>query len=522
MTLNARVRPVASENLPARSASAHFGASNAREFYSWAPSQGSADSDLLPDIGTLRPRSRDLFRNHGIASGGLQTQIDNILGTGARLSATPDYRALGKDKAWADEWSKVVESSWREWSETTACDVSRQLTLRAMSTQVLRGALMNGDALALAMWTPGRGSRFATCLQVVESDRLSTPNGKIDGPNLRGGIETDEYGEPTAYHIQKAHPGDFYTAGLSGDQWTWERIPAKTPWGRQRVIHVHDKERTGQTRGKPFLAAVIAQFRMLDHYQRVTLQSAVAQAMISAFIETPLDASAVSELLGADLADAKVQEYMAAQREMIAPMKGASVMALPPGSQMKPFMPGQPTDQFAPFVEAVIRHIGVGLNLPYELLLKDFSKTNYSSARAALLEAWRFFAGRRAWLTDCWYTPVYRLWLEEAVNGFSPVEAPGFYANRFAYERAKWIWPGRGWIDPVKEAEASRIRMDANLSTLQQECAEQGLDWEEVLEQRAAEVARMRELGLPEQQPLPTGPGRPAQQPQQQEEPIPA
>ena len=522
MPLNARVRPIASQNLPVRSASAHFGASDAREFYSWNPSSGSADSDLLPDIGTLRPRSRDLFRNHGIASGALQTQIDNILGIGPRLSTQPDYRTLGQDKAWADEWARVCEGNFREWWETTACDVSRQLTGRAMSTQVLRGALMNGDALALCMWTPGRGSRFATCLQVVETDRLSTPNGKMDGPNMRGGIETDEFGKPIAYHIQKAHPGEFFTPGYSADQWQWERIPAETPWGRARVIHVHDKERTGQSRGKPMLAAVIGQFRMLEHYQRTTLQSAVISAMISAFIETPLSPDAVLEALGGSMTDTKAQQYMAAQREMMSPLKGAAVLSLPPGSQMKPFMPGQPTDQFAPFVEAVIRHIGVGLNLPYELLLKDFSKTNYSSARAALLEAWRFFAGRRAWLMDTWFTPVYRLWLEEAVNGFSAVTAPGFYANRFAYERAKWIWPGRGWIDPVKEAEASKIRMDANLSTLQQECAEQGLDWEEVLEQRAAERARMKELGLPDPVPVPSSPGRPADQQQPQEEPIPA
>jgi capsid protein len=48
----------------------------------------------------------------------------------------------------------------------------------------------------------------------------------------------------------------------------------------------------------------------------------------------------------------------------------------------------------------------------------------------------------------------------------------------------------------VKEAQAAQIRMDAGISTLEDECAEQGLDWEEVLEQRARERSRMEELGL--------------------------
>jgi len=36
------------------------------------------------------------------------------------------------------------------------------------------------------------------------------------------------------------------------------------------------------------------------------------------------------------------------------------------------------------------------------------------------------------------------------------------------------------------------------LSTLEMECAEQGLDWEDVLEQQARERSRRQKLGLPE------------------------
>lgn len=62
-------------------------------------------------------------------------------------------------------------------------------------------------------------------------------------------------------------------------------------------------------------------------------------------------------------------------------------------------------------------------------------------------------------------------------------------------EIALWL-PGRGWVDPVKEAQACQIRMDIRLSTLEAECAGQGLDWEEVLEQRVREKAKLAELGL--------------------------
>ncbi|WDU57869.1 phage portal protein [Pseudemcibacter aquimaris] len=466
---------------------AHRAASTAaRELASWLPHAGSADSDLIPELGTLVSRSRDLVRNHGVASGAIQTLTDNVVGTGLRLAAQPDYKSLGKDKAWADEWSRQVESQWRSWAETTDCDAARSLNFAGMTSQVFRSSMLNGEALALPLWLKGRS--FSTVIQLVEPDRLSNPDGKQDGKRLRGGIEIDQYGAPKAYWIRKNHPGDvLISLGVEDD---WQRIPIQTAFGRRRVLHIADFERSGQKRGKPLLTSVMPLFKMLDHYERSELQAAVVNAMIAAFIETPLDGEAIGEMFGGS-----VDDYIAARNEWKVRLQGGAIIPVFPGDKVSPFTPSRPNSGYGQFVENVLRHIGTGLNIPFELLMKDFSKTNYSSARAALMEAWRYFMGRRQWLATYWARPVYELWLEEAVSE-GLVEAPGFYQNRAAWTRSKWIGPGRGWIDPVKEAEASRIRMENGLSTLEEECASQGLDWEEVLEQRAREQAKMRELGL--------------------------
>jgi lambda family phage portal protein len=236
---------------------AHQGASlTSRELASWLPAQGSADADLLPDLPTLVSRSRDLIRNHGIASGAMQTLVDNVCGAGLRLSSTPDYRALGRDKDWAEEWSQRVESLWRSWADTIECDAANSLTFSGLTAQVFRSALLNGESLALPLWVPNPTARFGTRVQVIEADRLSNPNLRIDTANLRGGVEIDSNGAPVAYWIRKSHPGDALIGGALFDA-EWERVPAFTPWGRRRVIHVHDKERTGQTRGKPMLSSVL-------------------------------------------------------------------------------------------------------------------------------------------------------------------------------------------------------------------------------------------------------------------------
>jgi len=67
---------------------------------------------------------------------------------------------------------------------------------------------MNGDGLALPVWKPRGGSRWATRLHVIESDRLATPPGMETKPGMSQGVEHDRHGEPLAYWIMKNHPGD--------------------------------------------------------------------------------------------------------------------------------------------------------------------------------------------------------------------------------------------------------------------------------------------------------------------------
>src|SRR5262245_48445262 len=157
-----------------------------KELSTWLPVLGSPDADLLPELGALVARSRDLARNHGIAASSLQTLTDNIVGYGLRLSAMPDYRALNKDKEWAHDWARNVESHWRSWANSVACDAAQQLSFAGLTALMFRSLLLNGDAIALALWLPNRMGSFSTTLQLIESDRLSNPAYEAADENLRG------------------------------------------------------------------------------------------------------------------------------------------------------------------------------------------------------------------------------------------------------------------------------------------------------------------------------------------------
>ncbi|MDI9240746.1 phage portal protein [Lysobacter sp. LF1] len=467
---------------------AHTGASRtSRELRTWLPALESADSELEGERDTLATRSYDLERNNGIAGGAVRTNVDNIIGTGLRLSAKPDYRALGKPKEWADEWSRGTEAKWRTFANVQEFDAARNLTFGGQSVVMLRTAFLAGDGLALAHWLPDRpGAKWATCSQLVDPARLGTPPGQTNGARMRDGVEINELGEAIAYQIRKAHPGDLYQLGAAE---VFERVPARTPHGRRRVVHLFEQLRSGQTRGKALLAPVMAAFKMLDHYQRTELQTVIVNSLIAAFIETPLKAEEIADLFGS------TDEFMKSRNGWDVKLEGAGVIPLHPGDKLNAFTPTRPNGAYEKFVEAILRYISTGLHMPYELLMKDFSKTNYSSARAALLEAWRYFNARRQWFATYWANPIYELWLEEAVAR-GEVDAPDFYENRAAYCACAWIGPGRGWVDPMKEAQASGERIRNCVSTLEREAAEQGLDWEEVLQQRATEQRYAESLGL--------------------------
>ena len=468
----------------------------------WHPLSASADGHLLPELETLRNRSYDLVRNEGLISGAMQTFVDNIIGPSLRLNSAPNWRALGWERDRAKAWAREVEARFSDYAESTDCDASRRHTLGEMAALAFREVFASGDALALPMWRPGRpGASAATCMRLVESDRLCNPDHRQDGLYLRGGVELNHDGEHVAYHVRKHHPGDGYLGGTWAEASnTWLRIPARTAWGRPRALQLANIHRIGQNRGQTFCASVISETKMLGQYQKTELQAAIVNALIAAFIETPLGPEALAELFQSapspdDLSVTPADSLFDArnQRRGAVRMEGGAVVPLYPGEKLSSFAPGRPMTAYRDYIKTLEDILGVGLGVSRLTLTKDASEVNYSSGRMALMGDWKFFSGRRSWLGSHFFQPAYELWLEEQV-GQGLIDAPGFYKNQRAYSRARWIGPGRGWIDPVKETKAAILRIKNQISTLQVECAEQGLDWEEVLEQRAAELKYWQDL----------------------------
>jgi lambda family phage portal protein len=469
-------------------------------FSDWTPRLQSADREIIPARGGVVGRARDLVRNDPVAASAVQRRKNAAVGAGWRLSSKPLARALGISFQAARKLGQEIEAEWEQYANghSFLSDAERKLIfggqLRVASTHLQQ----DGEYLGVVEYAHDEPTRYRTRLRLVDPDRLSNPNGRPDSDLLRGGVEFNANGVPIRYHIRERHPADLGLSGSAAVWRAWDRY--STPLGRPQVLHGFDAERAGQTRGVSRFAASLKSFRALSRFTDATLQAATANALMLGFIKSSSGPEAVSESFSAqDLSrhETSREEFYSRNPVEIA---GVRMPVFPLGDEVTFATASKDVTSFDSFVRAILRIIAASLGVTYEELAMDFSQTNYSSARAAFLIAWAetqaFMGVLRAGLVQ----PFYVAFLEEAFDSgyiVPPPGAPDFYDAIDAYAKARWIGPGRGYVDPTKEILAAAARIEAGVSTLEDECADQGKDWEEVLEQAAFERERKIELNLP-------------------------
>ena len=239
------------------------------------------------------------------------------------------------------------------------------------------------------------------------------------------------------------------------------------------TTHVMNRERIGARRGVPILAPVIEALKQLGRYTEAELDAAVVQGFQAMIIQKPMESAEIPLGEVGDAGEDTDAEFAQSKNKGEIKLGPGAIVDLAPGEEMKSFLPSRPNATFDGFVNAIAKQIGTALELPHELLLKQFT-ASYSASRAALLEAWKSFDQQRDWMTEKMCQPVYEEWLSEAV-ALGRIDAPGFFVDpiiRKAYCAAQWYGPTQGQLDPVKEVEAAELRVRYGFSTRAREAME--------------------------------------------------
>lgn len=492
-----------------------------RSMRGFTPQSGSPNEDINRNNYTLRQRSRILYMSSTVATAAINTNRTKIIGTGLVLNSSIDRLVLGMSAEEAKAWQRRTEAEFRLWGgKKINCDAIGMNDFAGLQQLGLKSWLLSGDVFpVLKHYKRTATNPYSLRVHMVEADRISTPaefgggytasgfcegvvpDGKPGaGHKIYDGVEVDENGMVVAYYVRNTYPFE----PVAGET-KWTRVLAYGErTGLPNILHVMDSERPDQYRGVPYLAQVIETLLQLRRYTESELMAALVQSFFTAWIETETNPAEIpfNEPGPVDMGDAPdgtvniettgEEDDEEGNDYQLGP---GTVTHLAPGEKVHFGNPNIPTTGFDAFVKTFCRLIGAALELPYDVLIKEFN-SSYSASRGALLEAWEAFKMRRKWYVSAFCQPVYEAWLAEAV-ALGRIKAPGFFDDpliREAWCGANWIGPVQGQLDPKKEAEAAVTLINNAIKTHSQVTREMsGGDWEANVEQVKRENELLRE-----------------------------
>lgn len=425
----------------------------------WQHADGlSAGAAMTPDIRrTLRNRARYEVANNSYAFGIVETLADYLIGTGPRLQLRlDDTVACNRAEMQFEQWAEAIRLA------------DKLKTMR-------RSCAVDGEAFAMLTTNPGLNCPVKLDLQLIEADRVETPIQLMGDDRIADGIEYDIYGNPAFYYVLKEHPGDLN--GVSQDYW---QVPAAS------MIHWFKHIRPGQRRGISELTPALNLFAQLRRYCLAVIAAAETAAEFAMVIYTRTPP-------GGDAAECEPMDAVELDR------RRATV--LPEGWELGQVKAEQPTTGYAEFVKQKLFEICRCFGIPFGIAFGNFEGFNYSSGRLDNQCFYKKIRNEQADLGIVALNPILRAWLWEASLMEGVLPQPLRMNTVIPHE---WFFDGNEHVDPVKEANAQKIRLASHTTTLATEYARQGKDWESELQQRAKEKQLMTELGLSDETLTPT------------------
>lgn len=468
-------------NVYQRGRRSYEGAKNDRTNSNWRTQNRSPDMELMSDASTIRARARDLVRNNAYARGIMNALVRNVVGCGI----VPQARVMSDTNEPVEAINDACDTLFDRWARVA--DAGGRLTFWEIQRLAYREVIEAGECLIhFTTIEDDRARPVSLALELIDADRLAEDylalrRANVDPSHeIRRGVEVDTLGRPVAYWLYPGHPADLASTFVT---------PIRRP--ATEFLHLFKCDRIGQTRGISLYAPLISWLKNLGYYVDNELQASAVASCFTAAITT-MGGPADGGLLAADETDNSDSD--ANQFEYLQP---GMVARLLPGEKVETVDPTRPNTSAEAWINLMLRSMAVGAGLSYERMAKDYSKTNYSSARASDLEDRREFRADQEWLEYHLVGPVWQRFVETAVlEGKLQIPAEQLVSDYDRYTAHAYQAPGWEWVDPVKEAQSSQLALDSNLTTLADELGQRGRDLMDTLRQRQREKQLLDDMGL--------------------------
>lgn len=443
-----------------------------RTLADWIASTTSQDSETKSSLRLLRNRARQMERDNDYVRNALRIITNNVIGTGVNMQAQiRGRRGPGAGNLSTDQ-NSFVEQEWKKWKRADSCHAAGTMSFSEIERLVVRSVARDGEVFIRLIPQRFGRSKVPFALELIEPDQLDESFSGVatNGNEIRMGVEIDRWQRPVAYHFYTQHPGDLDAGGRQGTGQRRIRVPA------DEVIHLFVADRVGQTRGVPWFATALIRLRHMSGYEEAEVIAARASACQMGFIESP------------DL-DHEYDQGDMADYDRVEDFEPGKIKSLAPGEKFTSHNPTRPSGLLDPFMRYMLRGVASGLGVSYESLSRDYSQSNYSSSRLALLDdrdTWKVLQG---WIIERFHQRVHERFIAMGVLG-GVFNFPGYELDAERYTTPRWIPRGWSWIDPSKEVTATKAAVRAGFMTMADAVAQAGGDFEELVS------ARVRELEL--------------------------
>lgn len=471
-------------------------------FQGWYPALREISDDVRAAwrIGTAR--TVDSIQNSGWLAGAVDKSMAAVCGTGLRLNAKPDMSAFGWDDDQTSEWARKVERRFESWANSPrACDAGARYTLGQLGAQAYRHWLATGEIVATLPYFAHAGSEFETKIKLVPAWRLSEFS-DIQR-NIYHGVRLNAVGAPVGYLFRVRTP--FWETGEL-------ELVANDVYGRPVVMHIFDGE-PEQYRGITNFMPVLKVTRQFDQLSDATLTAAIVQAIFAATFksssspEDALDALRTDgEQQGKEFENLLMQKAGWYEKTDINLGVNGKIAHLFPGDELAFLRSEHPNTTYESFGKFLLRECTTVCALTAEDFSGDYSGATYSSIRMSGALNWPRVMYRRKHVAGRFSQIGYEAWLEEDIEK-GGTELPGgveaFLKFKDSICRSDWRGPPKPQADDLKTAKAHETWKAMGVLSDESICSDNGDDVDDVYEQRAREMKRRKQLGLPEANILP-------------------
>lgn len=445
-------------------------AQSGRLYNDWMESITSINQDINEGYNKLVSRGRAAAQNDPYAHKFLNDLTKNVIGHKGFVLRSKAFDVVKEKGEESVKFNRPVnlkiQFAWKKWTNKKNCSISKDVSFREFCKIILKSVARDGEIFIQLIKNPN--ILFGFALQAIETEYIDYRLNKTDLPGgnyIIMGVEFNKHREAVKYHALKAKShGTYYSHSTEHE-----------PIEASKIIHLFVKESTYQVRGISWFAPALVRLHMLHKYEEALLMKARAGATITVML-TPKD----------DKANANVKAGIVGAKktptgETVKALEPLEPFISPKGYDVEAFDPKTPTGSEGTFIDQQLRGAASGLGISFIALANNYQKVNYSSGRLNLLDERDTWKDCQSWFTEHFLDDIYEQWLEMALTVHS---IEGLNWKHFDYcNNANFQPRSFPWIDPKNEAMANKIAEDELHKSLVKIVEEQGLDFEEHLDE---------------------------------------